>query len=268
MNLKCLVLLAVGVVVWLRPYAEGQTVITMGTASSYGALAGVSVTNTGATTINGNLGVSAATTPTGFPPGVLNGTLNVGNAAATQAVADAQAAYNVVQGEAATQILTGSDLGSRVLTPGVYFFATSAQLTGGLTLDAGNTVGARFDFQIGSTLTTAAGSSVSLIHGAAAGNVYWQVGTSATLGTGTVFSGNVLADQSITMNSGSTLSGTAAAINASVTLDSNTITASPGGAGPAVPEPATTALLMAGAVGLFVLATRFRRPGPVQADCS
>jgi hypothetical protein len=114
-----------------------------------------------------------------------------------------------------------------ILVPGVYQFSSVAQLTGTLTLDGGGNPNARFDFLIGSTLTTTVGSSVQLIDGAQAGNVFWQVGTSATLDTGTVFFGSILANTSITLNHGTSLDGRALALNGGVTLDDNTITAVP-----------------------------------------
>jgi type VI secretion system secreted protein VgrG len=134
--------------------------------------------------------------------------------------------------------LTGQDLGTLVLMPGVYKFDSSAQLTGTLTLNGNGDSNARFDFQIGSTLTTASSSSILLINGAQAGNVFWQVGSSATLGTGTSFDGSILADQSITLNTGASMDGRALALNAAVTLDDNVITVPT-----EVPEPGSLWLL-------------------------
>jgi type VI secretion system secreted protein VgrG len=146
------------------------------------------------------------------------------NWAAYQAQADALSAYGILASELFNTDLTGQDLGTLVLTPGVYFFSSSAQLTGTLTLNGNGDSNARFDFQIGSTLTTASSSSILLINGAQAGNVFWQVGSSATLGTGTSFDGSILADQSITLNAGANMDGRALALNAAVTLDDNVIT--------------------------------------------
>ena len=188
------------------------------------------MTSTGDSVCNGNLGLSAGASITGFLSvdgglGIVNGTIRVGDPSAQQAQADALTAYNSLAGEAVNQNLTGDDLGGLTLTPGVYRFNSSAQLTGTLTL-SGN---GEFDFLIGSTLTTASGSSVLLINGAHASQVFWQVGSSATLGTTTSFDGSILANQSITMNTGASLVGGAYALNAAVTLDDNLVTA--------VPEP-------------------------------
>ena len=172
---------------------------------------------------------------------MLNGTTYVGGVA-DQAHAYALAAYNTLAGEAFSSNLDTSGLSGQALTPGVYQFTSAAQLTGTLILNAEGNPNARFDFQIGSTLTTASNSQVTLSNGAQASNIFWQVGTSATLGTGTNFSGSILADQSITLNTGVDLSGRALALNAAVTLDDNTITTPAA----AVPEPAETSALIAG----------------------
>jgi type VI secretion system secreted protein VgrG len=150
----------------------------------------------------------------------VHGTTYVGGSVALQAQTDALAAYNILSGEAGTSI--GPNLGELTLLPGVYRVTDAAQLTGILTLSGTGD----FVFQIG-TLTTATDSSVQLINGAQAGNVFWQVGTSATLGLRTSFYGSILADQSITMNTGASMDGRALALNGAVTLDGNTITAVP-----------------------------------------
>jgi type VI secretion system secreted protein VgrG len=177
---------------------QSKAALTLGSADSFGVLGASTVTSTGNTVVNGNLGVSPGTSITGFyPPGIVNGVIHNNDAVAAQAQADALTAYNVLAGEAINQSLTGQDLGLHTLTPGVYKFDSSAQLTGKLTLDAQGDPNAIFVFQIGSTLTTASSSSVLLIGSAQAANVFWQVGSSATLGTGTQFSGSILADASI-----------------------------------------------------------------------
>ncbi|MFA6185678.1 MAG: DUF3494 domain-containing protein [Phycisphaerae bacterium] len=216
------------------------TPISLGTAANYAVLAGSTVTNTGSSVINGDLGVSPGSAITGFPPGIVNGTIHDNDAAAALAQTDLTTAYNTLAGMAVTQNLSGQDLGSvGTLTAGVYFFSSTAQLTGTLTLSGTGD----FVFQIGSTLTTATGSSVLLISGADASNVYWQVGSSATLGTTTAFKGSILALTSITLNTGATIeSGRALARNGAVTLDDNTIT---------IPEPATLCLLGFGALSLL-----------------
>ena len=198
--------------------------IDLGVAETFAVLAGQSITNTGPTAIDGDVGVSPGSSVTGFPPGtVTNGTMHLGDAVALQAQSDLVIAYNEVAGKAPTVDLTGQDLGGMTLTPGVYFFSTSAQLTGTLTLDSQGDPNAEFDFQIGSTLTTASNSSVVMINGGDACDVYWQVGSSATLGTNTAFVGHILAMETITLNTGASVDGAALARNGSVTLDNNVI---------------------------------------------
>jgi len=190
---------------------------SLGRAKSFAVLGGSTVTNTGATAITGDLGVSSpGVSVTGFPPGTIaGGAQPVGDPAANQAQADAQKGYGALAGKVCNTPLTGQDLGGKTLSPGVYCFTSSAQLTGRLVLK-GNGV---WVFQIASTLTTATNSSV-VMSGGRAGNVFWQVGSAATLGTGTAFAGNILAYSSITMNTGASLSGRALA-RAAVTMDSN-----------------------------------------------
>lgn len=193
----------------------------MASLESFAILAGSTVTNTGSSVINGDLGLSPGTSVVGFPPGTVNGTQHVANAAAAQAQIDLTAAYVDLQSRTPTQDLTGQNLGGMTLTPGVYSFSTSAQLTGTLTLNAQNNPEAVFIFKIGSTLTTASASSVVMINGSN-NNVYWQVGTSATFGTTTQFMGDVLAQASITFNTGAQNPfGRALARVGAVTLDSN-----------------------------------------------
>lgn len=198
--------------------------VGLGTAGSFAVLAGSAVTNTGPTVVNGDLGVSPDSAVSGFPPGLVNGTIHAGDAAAAQAQSDLTIAYNDAAGRACDVDLTGQDLGGLTLTSGVYCFSSSAQLTGTLTLDAEGDPNAVFIFQIGSTLTTASGSRVDLINGAQSCNVYWQVGSSATLGSNTTFAGNILALTSITLVTGATVDGRTLARNGAVTLDSNVIT--------------------------------------------
>jgi len=212
----------------------------LGTAQSFLVLGGSTVTNTGPTTLNGgNLGVSPGSAITGFPPGIVvaPGTIHVADAVAVQAKSDATTAYNTLASQTRTATLTGQDLGGKTLHQGVYFFATSAQLTGQLILDAQGDPNAVFVFQIGSTLTTASNSSVLVINGASPCNVYWQVGSSATVGVATLFVGNILALVSITLNSGATISGRALARKGAVTLDTNTFSAS--GCVPIIPSTPT-----------------------------
>jgi type VI secretion system secreted protein VgrG len=225
--------------------------VNLGTAGSYSVLAGTTVTNTGSSVLAGDLGVSPGCALTGFPPGSVGGTINACNAASGLAQHDLTTAYNQAMGLTPTATLTGKDLGGMVLTPGVYFFSSSAQLTGTLTLNNLGNPNALFVFQIGSTLTTASNSSVVFSSSLADPNVFWQVGSSATLGTTTSFEGNILALTSITLNNGATIGcGSALAINGAVTLNNNVIG---GGCGAhsTVPEPSTMGLMGTGLAMLF-----------------
>jgi hypothetical protein len=219
------------------PNAGGQTAPGLGAASSYAVLAGSTVTNTGSTTIHGDLGVSPGTAVTGFPPGIVTGgTIHSADENAGLAQDDVTTAYNLLALEPCTANLTGQDLGGMTLTEGVYCFSSSAQLTGTLTLDAQGNAAAVFVFKIGSTLTTASGASILVTNGGVDCNVFWQVGSSATIGTGTVFVGNILALTSITLTTGANVSGRALARNGAVTMDTNDV----GFLGCAVPHPTYT----------------------------
>lgn len=189
----------------------------------FAVLGGQSVTNTGLSTITGDLGVSPGVSVTGFPPGQVDGTIHISDAAALEAHADLAAAYDNAAGRIPDAGISG-DLGGLTLTPGVYNATSSIALTGTLTLDAQSNRNAQWIFQIGSTLTTATASRVLLAHGAAARNVIWQIGSSATLGPDTAFAGRILAATSITVNAGVTVAGQTLARDGSVTLDTNTIT--------------------------------------------
>ncbi|HEY2092011.1 MAG TPA: ice-binding family protein [Thermoanaerobaculia bacterium] len=203
---------------------------------AFGVLGGSAVTNTGATTVSGAVGVSPGSSVTGFPPGTTTAPpLHLNDATAIQAQNDLTTAYNAVASTPCTTTLTGVDPGGLTLNAGVYCFASSAQLTGTLTLDAQGNPNAVFLFKIGSTLTTASASRVLVINGGSTCNVFWQVGSSATFGTTTAFSGNILALTSITMTTGANISGRLLARNGAVTLDTNII--APCGAG-AIPPGA------------------------------
>jgi len=197
----------------------------MGTAANFAVLAGSAITNTGPTVISGGLGLSPGTAVTGFPPGVASAQHKT-DAVALGAKNALVTAYNDLASWRTTRSLTGQDLGGKTLTPGVYTFSSSAQLTGTLTL-SGNGI---FIFRTGSTLTTASNSHVLVTNGANGCGVYWKVGSSATLGSGTQFKGTIIALTSITMVTGATiLPGRALARNGAVTLDSNRISMPAGG---------------------------------------
>jgi type VI secretion system secreted protein VgrG len=221
--------------------ASAQTAPSLGSADSFAVLAGSTVTNTGTSVITGDVGVSPGGAITGFPPGILvAGTIHSGDSVATAAQASVITAYNNLAGQTcpAPNNLTGQNLGNRTLIPGVYCYATSAQLTGTLTLDAQANPAAVFIFQIGTTLTTASSSNVVMTNGGSRCNVFWQVGSSATLGTTTSLAGNILALTSITMTtSAGIFNGRALARNGAVTLDTNTVTGVGCFATPPVPVP-------------------------------
>jgi len=199
--------------------------VPLGTAANFAVLAGSTVTSTGPTIINGDLGLSPGTSVTGFPPGQVNGTIHAADSLALQAQADLTGAYR----DAAASPVTAAipvELGGTTETPGTYDSAAGTfGITGTLTLDAQGNPDAVFIFQAASTLITAAASNVNLINGAQASNVFWVVGSSATLGTNSALQGNVLALTSITVTTGTTIDGRALALNGAVTLDTNTITA-------------------------------------------
>lgn len=199
--------------------------VAMAGTANLAVLAGSAVTNTGATNITGDLGLSPGTSVGGFPPGILNGTLRINDAIATQAKLDLTAAYNDAAGRTSTDIIILSgNIGGLTLTPGLYKSTSSLAISSGdLTFDAKGNADAVFIIQIASSLTTTSGRKVILSGGASAANIFWQVGTSATFGTTSVFKGTVMAMQSITLNTGATLTGKALARNGGVTMAGNTI---------------------------------------------
>jgi len=191
----------------------------LGTAATYGILAGSTVTCVTGGTINADVGVSPGSTTTGFPPCVITGSTNLANAASAQAQVDLTAAYNYLAGRPCGTIVTPADIGGRTLAPGVYCVASSLAVTGTVTL-AGPANGV-WVFQMGSTLTTGTNANIALSGGAQARNVWWQVGSSATLGTGTTFRGNIIALTSITLVDNATMLGRALARNGAVSLGTN-----------------------------------------------
>jgi hypothetical protein len=211
------------------PAAAQAAPVNLATASPFVVLGGSTVTNTGPSVLNGDLGVSPGTALVGFGlPAVVNGATHANDAVAAQAQSDLTTAYDVAAAEpvAPANDLTGTDLGNRTLTAGAYRYTSDAQLTGPLTLDAQGDPNAQFVFEIASALTTASASSVVLINGASPCNVYWQVGSSATLGSTTAFQGNLMALTSISLNNGASVIGRLLARNGQVSLINNVLDAS------------------------------------------
>jgi hypothetical protein len=248
---------------WAPSAYAGAISVDLGSADPFAVLAGSTVTNTGATIVHGDLGVWPGTAITGFPPGIVSGTIHSADAIAMQAQSDLVTAYSFAAGEACGNTLTGQDLGGLTLTPGVYCFASSADLTGTLTLNAQGDPNAVFVFQIGSTLTTASSSSVIFTNGGQGDSVFWQVGSSATLGTSTEFAGNILALASITLDTGANLGcGRALARNGAVTMDTNNVSIDSAGCettGGAAPEPGTATLLSMGLLASLIVYLRQSR---------
>jgi hypothetical protein len=227
--------------------------VNLGTADPFAILAGSTVTNTNITHINGSVGVSPGSATTGFGSVVqTNGTVHSADAVALQAKIDLTTAYGFAAGQACGTDLTGQDMANMVLVSGVYCFTSGAQLNGVLTLNSQGDPNAVFVFQMTDTLITGSSSQVSFINGGNGLNVFWQVGSSATLGTDTAFAGNILALKSITLNTRASIDcGRALAQTAAVTMDTNVV--SIGGSGcdassgaGSVPEPGTAGLLSIG----------------------
>jgi hypothetical protein len=217
--------LAAGLAIVVVPATAQASAVDLGTAAPFVVLGGSTVTNTGVSVLGGDLGVSPGSALVGFGTAVVGGATHDNDAVALQAQSDLTNAYNVAAGQpvAPARDLTGTDLGNRTLSAGAYRFTSSAKLTGQLTLDGQGDPAAQFVFEIASTLTTATASSVRLINGASACHVFWQVGSSATIGTTTAFQGNVLALTSIAMNTGATATGRMLARNGAVTLQGNVL---------------------------------------------
>ncbi|MEP7025013.1 MAG: ice-binding family protein [Actinomycetota bacterium] len=234
----------------------------LGTASTFAVLAGTTVTNTGTSTVNGDLGLSPGISVTGFPPGTVNGTQHISDATAAAAQTDLTTAYSNAAGQAPTTSGLSAIGGGPALTPGVYNASSSLGVSGTVTLDGQGDPNAVFIFQIGSMLTTASGSAISLTNGAQACNVFWQVG-SATLGTGSAFVGSILALTSITITTGNTIVGRVLALNGAVTLDDDTVSARSCTleGSPLVSLPGAAAAGIAGLAGLGWFLIRRKKTG-------
>jgi hypothetical protein len=243
----------VGSLVALGPDAGAAPVaVGLGTAASFAVLGGTGITNTGPTTITGDIGTFPTATITGLTSMTVSGTNHAGDSVTQGAKSDLTTAYTTAAGEGPTTAIA-ADLVGRTLQPGVYNSASAVGLSGVLTLDAAGDPNAVWVFQAGSTLITASGSRIVLLNGAQSCHVFWQVGSSATLGTGSRFVGTILALTSISLQTGATVDGRVLARNGAVTLDTNTITRSacstatatpttqPSGTTSASPAPQVTA---------------------------
>lgn len=234
------VLLTVALV-WQQSPAFAATPVGLGTAASYSVLAGTTVTNTGPTTLQGELGVSPGSAVTGFPPGISGGAIHRADAAALQAQTDVTTAYNNAAGQPLNTNVSG-DLVGMTLTEGVYKSTSSLALSGQLTLNGQGNPNAVFVFQVATDLITASASNITLTNSAQACNVFWQVGSSATLGTASSFKGTILALTSITVATGALVEGRALARNGQVSLDTNVFTAPACTTTPTTSAPATTGI--------------------------
>ena len=253
-------LFSVGLLVALVGGAQAaSSAVPLGAADSFVVLAGSGVTNTGPTTLNGDLGTFPTTTITGAGSVTISGTNHAGDGVTQQAKTDLVTAFNNAAGQGPTSPIS-ADLGGQTLTAGVYNSASSIGLTGALTLNAAGNPNAVFVFQAGSTLTTASGSSVVLANGAQACNVYWQIGSSATLGTGSSFKGTILAQASITVTTGTTVEGRVLARDGAVTLDTNTITKPACVTAPATTAATTTAPATTTAATTATTTTTVKKP--------
>lgn len=244
---------------FLTTLASAQTV-PLGAATSFGVLAGSAISSVGPTVVTGDLGIQPnnASSVTGFSfssppgPGIVNGATHFADAVALQAQTDAGTAYNTLAGLPCTTTIP-SDLGGLTLTPGVYCSTSSMGLTGAVTLNAQGDPAARFVFKVGSTLTTASGASVNVINGAQSCNIFWQVGSSATLGTGTNFLGTLIAFTSITLNTGTQVSGRTIARTGAVTAGSAAVSVCTLGGGTNPPPSSTATPVPALGVGFGLL---------------
>lgn len=220
-------LFAAGAIVGVAsPAGAATATVGLRTAAPFAILAGSTVTNTGPSVISGDLGLSPGGSVTGFPPGVvINGSQHVADAVSIKAKTDLTTAYNNAAGRPTASDVTGKDLGGMTLTPGVYEASTSMALTGALTLNAQGDPAAVFIFKAGSTLVAATNSTVRFSNGGSACNVFWQVGSSATLHPSSEFVGTIMAQASATIETGTTIEGRVLARTGAVTLDTNVITA-------------------------------------------
>ncbi len=204
--------------------AASSAAVDLRSAAPFAILAGSTVTNTGNTHITGNVGISPGTAMTGFPPGVIHGTVYAGDPAAKRAEMDLTTAYNDAMGRVRHPVLLSGNLGGQTLAPGLYKSTSGLAVSSGdLTLDGHGNANAVFIFQMASTFNMTTGRKIVLIRGARARNIFWAVGSSATLGTGCSFFGNLLVYKSISMATGSVMTGRALARLGAVTMQGNTL---------------------------------------------
>lgn len=222
-TLSCAVLFGMLAVSTSSSAFAAESRVGLGTAETYSVLAGQTVTNTGSSVLANNLGTSPGTAITGFPPGIVGGMTHAADENSSLAQSDLVKAYDDAASRQPTEIVEG-DLVGRTLVSGVYKANSSLELNGTVTLDAQGDPNAVWIFQVGSELKTGSSSSVSLVNGASACNIYWQVGSSATLGTDSDFKGSIMALTSITVTTDATVEGRALARNGAVTLDNNVFT--------------------------------------------
>lgn len=226
--------------------------VDLASSSGFAVLGGAGITVAGAinsTTITGDIGTFPTTTITGFEKVTLTGVNHAGDGVTQAAKTNLTLAYNNAVGRTPTTSYGAIDLTGYTLTSGIYYGSSSFAITGALTLDAGGDPNAVWIFQIGSTLITGSGSQIILTNGAQAANIFWQVGSAATLGTYSDFAGTIMAMDAITLTTGATVNGRVLALNGLVTLDNNTINV--------VPEPASALLIGFGAAAIFVARRRF-----------
>lgn len=218
--LSCAVLFGILTVSTAQSAFAAEAKVDLGASETYSVLAGQTVTNTGSSVLSNDLGVSPGTAITGFPPGLVLGSTHAADANASLAQSDLVKAYDDAASRAPTEVVSG-DLVGRTLVGGVYKSDSSLDLNGTVTLDAQGDSSTVWIFQVGSALTTGSASNVALVNGASACNVYWQVGSSATLGTASSFKGSILALTSISVTTDATVEGRTLARNGAVTLDNN-----------------------------------------------
>jgi hypothetical protein len=233
------------------PAGAAAAAIPLGSASTFAVLGASAVTNTGPSVITGDLGVSPGTSISGFPPGGVTGTVHNADPVATAAQGDIGTAYGNAAGQSCDTDLSGLDLGGMTLTPAVYCFASSAQLTGVLRLDAQGSPTAQWLFKVTSALTTASDAAVVLVNGGTqcTNNITWQIGSSATVGSGSIFLGNIIANTSITLATGANSTGSLYAHTGAVTMDSNKVSTCNGSQIPPPPE-LTISTIPSGSVGV------------------